>query len=191
MIPTRTSLMTWTIVSAEPALLEPIRCSSRARISAAKDQNRYAASSAAADAARKRMSLLVERGRAIRVICVSSMAKSRRKQIDQYKEQRQNRHDNCGQPRGNIIERAVHVAAHHLAIVHESEDGEQHDRQQQAIDHLRHQQHADQWQVRNYRYCRTDRHQESKRSEKDRRFTKTTRNAFFKSERLADRIGRG
>src|SRR5215212_3247169 len=70
MIPTRTSLMIWIIVSAEAALVEPIRCSSRDLTPGAKDQNRYAASSAAADAARKRMSLLVERGRAIRVICV-------------------------------------------------------------------------------------------------------------------------
>src|SRR5678815_4050630 len=70
MIPMKNSLTTLTIVSADGDGLAPIRCSSSALMSAANDQNRYAASSAAAEAARKRISLLVERGRAIRVIRV-------------------------------------------------------------------------------------------------------------------------
>src|SRR6185369_10893173 len=68
MIPIRNSLTTLTIVSADGEGLAPIRCSSSALTSASKDQNRYAARSAAAEAARNRISLLVERGRAIRVI---------------------------------------------------------------------------------------------------------------------------
>src|SRR6185369_12238924 len=67
MIPTKNSLTILTILSADGEGLAPIRCSSSALTSAANDQNRYAASSAAAEAARKRISLLVERGRVIRV----------------------------------------------------------------------------------------------------------------------------
>src|SRR3954453_10414959 len=69
-MPRRTSLITLTIVSAEAAGLVPIRCSRSALTSTSKDQNTYAASSAAALAARNRMIVLVERGRAIRVIRV-------------------------------------------------------------------------------------------------------------------------
>src|SRR6185436_6862875 len=65
MSPARTSLIALMMVSAEGDGLVPMRCRSSARTSASKDQKRYAASIAAADAARKRISLLVERGRAI------------------------------------------------------------------------------------------------------------------------------
>src|SRR5215217_5228234 len=66
----KNSLIALTIESADGEGLAPIRCSSSALTCASNDQNRYAASSAAAEAARKRMILLVERGRAIRVIRV-------------------------------------------------------------------------------------------------------------------------
>src|SRR5678815_557021 len=70
MIPMRNSLIALIMVSADGEGLVPIRCSSSILTCASNDQNRYAASNAAAEAARKRMILLVERGRAINVIRV-------------------------------------------------------------------------------------------------------------------------
>ena len=61
-MPTKNSLTTLTIVSADGEGLAPIRCSSSALTSSLKDQNRYVASKAVAEATRKRAILLVSRG---------------------------------------------------------------------------------------------------------------------------------
>ena len=94
--------------------------------------------------------------------------------------------EDSGEPGGDVIDRPVHFRPHQFAIVDQPQDREKDDGQQEAIDDLRDEQNAKQRQVRNNRDRRAKSDQKGKRPDKNRRLTKTARDAFFKAEGFAD-----
>src|SRR5882724_2696306 len=119
--------------------------------------------------------------------CKSSAARQKAwKQSHHNEQDRECRDHNRGQPGREIVEPSVYVCAHQLAVVHESENGDQDHRQEHSIDDLRYDQNMNQWQARHHRDKRAHSHQKRENTQENRRFAKAARDAFLESERFAD-----
>ena len=111
------------MVMGEAEGWSPIRLSRRTLNSGSRDQNSQAANNASAEAPKKRTIWLVKRGRDTGTY-PQARIESFFYHRYQYKSQRQRGDDDGGEPGGYVVEPSVNVAAHQLAIVHQTQDRE-------------------------------------------------------------------
>src|SRR5918912_2824639 len=104
---------------------------------------------------------------------VAASMKDGWKKRRQDQQQRERGDDDGREPRRHIVEGAVGVRAHHLAIIDEAQDGDEDDGQQQAVDDLRDDEHAYERQPRYDRDERARRYQKSEDADADGRFAET------------------